>query len=339
MKEYKLFLYPKDYPTNYRKIPSPIFFDLGIRNALQMTYHKTQIIGEPVKIENHKNTPCANYEEKINELTYRERILWSDISDSQFAKDNTKPFWNRTRCRAFTWELRTKRSKIKIKERDWEIIIHIYRPTEKEKLKELRTFLNTKIGTTPCQISIMQLQGDSDLLTETIYYSGNQLPEDAIDGRKILLLKIECIIKKGYTFEWIKWFKEAALIQLYFDIFTRQWFNLTRPTTEIAFEKIKNSLFSFLRFLKNYQEVSVYLFFWSIFQVEWATIKWVWYLNQFQMISKYIWNGFYFIFGLSIILLIFNYGYIWLKEIGRLIIDYPFLLPVLFVFFYSIFFE
>jgi len=328
MLEYKVFLYPKNYPKHKIKIPSPVFFDLGIRNSLDLTYYKAIIHPKLKKPYGSKKTWPSNYENLLDEQLYSERIVWSDTTDSCFEKDDTTPFWDRTNSRSLDWELRPKRSTIHIRERDWEITIEFYKPTEKERLEELQTFCKKKLSSHPYQITILKPQPNSDLLTEVIYYDESQLPEDALEGNKIFLLAIECTVKKRYTFEWIKSFKEASLIELYDDIFKNHWFNITRPITTSAFENTKSYLFSVLTFLKDYQNVSVYLVVWVIFQIEWTTINWASMLNQIKLICAYIYEGLYLIIWLFFVYLSLTYSYRWLKEIWRLILNYPFLIPV-----------
>lgn len=332
MIEYRLFLYPKNYLRGRNNIPSSIFFDLGIRNSLIKTHQSTYIKCKTAYVDDPLAGSLSN-DEDIAEKIYKERIIWSDLSNWDSRKSKSQQTWYGDRCRSLSWELRRKRSKIKIKERGWEMVLDVCKPTEKEKLEELQTFLDTKTSKNLYEISLLEFQDNSSSLKETVYYHGKQLPENAIEGKKILILKIEITVKKGYIFEWIKWCKEASLIQLYADMLQRQWFYVDDLNTNIIFTKTRNVLSPLLTFMGNYREFIIYFFVWVLLTVNWNKLDRFSLLEQLEIVFGYAFEkvGELVTGGCLLIMLIYSsiwFG-IWFEELAAMFIGAPFLFPIL----------
>jgi hypothetical protein len=334
MIEYRLFIYPKSYQRRWNKIPSSIFFDLGIHTPLEKTHQSTYIKCKQAYVENTIPISLSN-EEDIVEKIYKEKIIWSDLTNWDFRKSKSLPTWFGDRCRSFSLELRRKRNKIKIKERNWEMELDVCKPTEKEKLEELQTFLDTKTGNHPYEISLLEFQDNSSSLKETVYYHGKQLPENAIEGKKILILKIEINVKKGYIFEWIKWCKEISLIQLYADMFQRHWFDVDNLNSNIIFAKTRSFLAPLLAYLGNYREFFIYFLIWVILTVNWNKLETVSLLEQLKIVFGYAFDEVSELVAQGCLLIMLIYISIWcgiwFEELTTMFIGAPFLFPVLLV--------
>jgi hypothetical protein len=131
---------------------------------------------------------------------------------------------------SFYWCESFKRSEVTITWFGGKVTLNISVPFEVKQLAHLQHFLKFQTNGFPYQISVFESENDSTLLSETCYHDADYLPSNCLEGKKIIVVIMDPLLKKGNTLSWIKKFKEYILIDMYTVALKTYFFNVKKST-------------------------------------------------------------------------------------------------------------
>ena len=91
-------------------------------------------------------------------------------------------------------------------------------------------FLKFQTKGFPYQISLFESENGSTQLSETCYRDADYLPFDCLKGKKIIIVIMDPLLKKGNTSSWIKKFKEYIMVEMYTVALKTYFFNVKKST-------------------------------------------------------------------------------------------------------------
>ena len=131
---------------------------------------------------------------------------------------------------SFFWCEKFKRSEVTLTWSEGKVTLNISVPFEVKQLAHLQCFLKFQTNDFPYQISLFESENDSTLLSETCYHDADHLPSDCLKGKKILIVILDPLLKKGNTSKWVKKFKEYIMIEMYTVALKTYFFNVKKST-------------------------------------------------------------------------------------------------------------
>jgi C-terminal processing protease CtpA/Prc len=89
----------------------------------------------------------------------------------------------------------------------------------------LKRFSRNKKGFR-CKTSVINYEKESDTFVETVYRNSDSIPDDCHNGKKVIIIAVESIVKKDFIFNFLSDMKESYVVELYLKALKHYFFRL-----------------------------------------------------------------------------------------------------------------
>lgn len=132
---------------------------------------------------------------------------------------------------SFSWYEKYKITEIVLSWYRGKVTFNISVPFKIPTLTDLQLFVKFQTKGFPYQISVFESKNNNSLLSETRYHDVDYLPVDCLEGKDVIIVIIDPVLKKVYPFRWMIKLKETWMVELYTNALKTYFFDIKQNTT------------------------------------------------------------------------------------------------------------
>jgi hypothetical protein len=131
---------------------------------------------------------------------------------------------------SFSWYEKYKISEVILSWYSGKVTLNISVPFKIPTLTDLKLFVKFQTKGFPYQISVFESENNTPSLSETRYHDVDYLPLDCLEGKAIIVVIIDPMLKKVYPFGWMRKLKEIWMVELYTNALKTYFFKIKQKT-------------------------------------------------------------------------------------------------------------
>lgn len=239
---YRVFIFPKEKLVPQPTSSSTDFGYIEINELFCKYLSKVGFYQKEIKVrylvgtESYPKRPldsmkCLFYKESTDSGIKLNRYRIFQKGGEKIRPNSSSRSLEKTESReSFFWCETFKRSEVTLTWFGGKMTLNISVPFEVKQLAQLQFFLKFQTKGFPYQISLFESENGSTQLSETCYRDADYLPFDCLKGKKIIIVIMDPLLKKGNTSSWIKKFKEYIMVEMYTVALKTYFFNVKKST-------------------------------------------------------------------------------------------------------------
>jgi hypothetical protein len=239
---YRIFIFPKGKSIHQSGPPSIEFQHLALKKIFDKYLSKIGFQLQEIKIK-YLVGAIPNLKKLINPYRcffFRQssdsRILLNQSRSQRKKNEKIRPSSEKgpkksiNQPESFSWYEKYKITEVILSWYRGKVTLTISVPFKISILTKFQLFVKFQTKGFPYQISIFELENNVPSLSETRYHDVDYLPLDCLEGKEIIVVIIDPMLKKVYPFRWMRKLKETWMVELYTNALKTYFFDIKQNT-------------------------------------------------------------------------------------------------------------